>query len=90
MNVLKAAKIWLDYHKAHSKKNTVRAYESILFKFCQEFGDRSLGELSSDDILSFPNGITAGKKFSTKRIRYAHPPAFLNIHVDDRCYRAIQ
>jgi len=29
MNVLKAARIWLGYHKAHSKKNTVRAYEGV-------------------------------------------------------------
>jgi hypothetical protein len=27
MNVSQASKIWLDYHKTHSKKATVRAYE---------------------------------------------------------------
>jgi hypothetical protein len=26
MKLSKAAKIWIDYHKTHSKKNTVRAY----------------------------------------------------------------
>ncbi len=36
MNVLKAARIWLGYHKAHSKKNTVRAYEGVW-----SFGDRA-------------------------------------------------
>lgn len=60
------------------KKNTVRAYESILFKFCREFDNRILNELSTDDILSFLNRITVGKKSSTKRIRYAHLSAFFN------------
>jgi DNA primase len=27
MKLSKAAKIWIDYHKTHSKKNTVRAYQ---------------------------------------------------------------
>jgi len=27
MNVSQASKIWLDYHRVHSKINTVRAYE---------------------------------------------------------------
>ena len=26
MKLSKAAKIWVDYHKTHSKKNTVRVY----------------------------------------------------------------
>ena len=60
------------------KKNTVRAYESILFKFCREFDNRILNELSIDDILSFLNRITVGKKSSTKRVRYAHLSAFFN------------
>ena len=60
------------------KKNTVRAYESILFKFCREFDNRILNELSTDDILSFLNRITVGKKSSTKRVRYAHLSAFFN------------
>ena len=78
MNVLKAVEIWLGYHKAHSKKNTVRAYESILFKLCREFDKRRLNELSTNDMLSFLNRITIGKKSSTKRVRYAHLLAFFN------------
>ena len=30
MKVSKAAKIWIDYHKAHSKKNTMRSYWSVI------------------------------------------------------------
>jgi integrase/recombinase XerD len=37
-----------------------------------------LNELSTDDILSFLNRITVGKKSSTKRVRYAHLSAFFN------------
>jgi hypothetical protein len=38
MNVSQTSKIWLDYHRAHSKKNTVRAYEFTIAKFNQNFG----------------------------------------------------
>ncbi len=37
-----------------------------------------MNELSTDDILSFLNRITVGKKSSTKRVRYAHLSAFFN------------
>ena len=32
MNVSQASKIWLDYHRAHSKENTVRAYKFTIEK----------------------------------------------------------
>ena len=37
MNVSQASKIWLDYHRAHSKENTVRAYEFTIAKFNLNF-----------------------------------------------------
>ena len=37
-----------------------------------------MNEVSTDDILSFLNRITVGKKSSTKRVRYAHLSAFFN------------
>jgi len=37
-----------------------------------------LNEVSTDDILSFLNRITVGKKSSTKRVRYANLSAFFN------------
>ena len=76
MNVSKTAKIWLDYHRTHSKNNTVRAYEWTIGKFCEEFGDADLVDLSVDDILSFLNQITAGRKPQTKRCRFSHLTAF--------------
>ena len=76
MIVSKTAKIWLDYHRAHSKNNTVRAYEWTIGKFCIEFGDTDLLDLSVDDILSFLNQITEGRKAQTKRVRFSHLTAF--------------
>ena len=36
MKVSKAATIWIDYHRAHSKKNTVRSYTEFDSKFSLE------------------------------------------------------
>ena len=78
MNVSQASKIWLDYHKTYSKKATVRAYEWVINKFCEKFGDHDLKELLPDEILTFINLITDGRKTQTKRIRFAHLTAFFN------------
>lgn len=42
MKVSKAVQLWLEYHKSNSKDNTLRAYEAIFSKFCQEFGGKNL------------------------------------------------
>ena len=76
MNVSKTAQIWLDYHRAHSKKNTVKAYEWTIGKFCDQFGDVELLDLTVDNILSFLNQITEGRKPQTKRVRFSHLTAF--------------
>jgi integrase/recombinase XerD len=78
MNVSQASKIWLDYHRAHSKKNTVRAYELTIEKFNQNFAGRNLKEVSTDDILDFMTQFTEGRKPQTKRIRFSHLTAFFN------------
>jgi len=39
MKRFKAAKIWIDHHKTHSKKNRVSAYRAIFERFIQEFDD---------------------------------------------------
>ncbi len=53
MKVSQAATLWLNYHKTNSKDNTVRAYEDLVQKFCEENGDKDLTELNSDDVLNF-------------------------------------
>jgi hypothetical protein len=37
MKVSNAVKLCLEYHKSHSKENTVRAYKMILTQLCEEF-----------------------------------------------------
>jgi len=78
MNVSQATKIWLEYHRAHSKCNTVRAYEFTIEKFNQNFANLNLNEVSSDDILDFMAKFTEGRKPQTKRIRFSHLTAFFN------------
>jgi hypothetical protein len=45
MKVSKVIEICLDYHRNHSKPNTVRSYEAILTKFGLIFGDKDLEEI---------------------------------------------
>ena len=60
------------------QKNTIRAYESILSKFCQEFGEKNLDEITLDEVLKFLNKITGGRKQQTKKARFSHLTAFFN------------
>jgi len=78
MEVSKAVQLWLEYHKSNSRDNTLRAYEAIFCKFCQEFGGKELHELASDEVLSFLNQVTEGRKPQTRRTRYSHLSAFFN------------
>jgi site-specific recombinase XerD len=70
MKVSQASKIWIDYHRAHSKHNTVRAYKFTIAKFNRNFANLNLEEVLTDDILDFMTQITEGRKPQTKRIRY--------------------
>jgi integrase len=78
MKVSQASKIWLEYHRAHSKHNTVRAYQFTIEKFNQNFGNRNLNEVSTDDVLDFMTKFTEGRKPQTKRVRFSHLTAFFN------------
>ncbi len=85
MKVSEAAKLWLEYHKCHSKENSIRAYKLVLTKFCEEFGTENLEEITTERALSFLNRITEGKKRQNKRTRYSHLLAFFNFiknHID--------
>ena len=68
----------LDYHETNSKKNTVRAYRWIINKFCHDFGEEELTELSSEKILQFLNTVTEGCIPQTKRMRFSHLSSFFN------------
>ncbi len=83
MKVSKAIEICLDYHRNHSKPNTIRAYEAILTKFGLIFGDKDLEEISSENILTFLGKITEGRKQQTRRTRYSHLAAFFNFIINN-------
>jgi len=61
------------------EKNTVEAYSSTLRKFGAHIGEnRHVDSVSSEEVLSFLNKITAGGKQQTKHGRYSHLKAFFN------------
>ena len=68
MKVSKAAAIWIEYHKAHSKKNTVRSYRTIIDRFGQEFGVYEVDCISSDDVLRFLNRFTEYRNWSPNQL----------------------
>jgi integrase/recombinase XerD len=78
MKISQAANLWLNYHRANSSENTIRAYKELLKRFCQKNGDKDLKELTSDDVLDFLNGITEGKKSQTRKTRFSHLTSFFN------------
>jgi len=85
MQLSKAAKLWMEYHKSHSKENSIRAYKLVLAQLCEEFGTENLEEITTERVLSFLNRITEGRKQQTKRTRYSHLLAFFNFiknHID--------
>jgi integrase/recombinase XerD len=78
MQVHEAVKIWLEYHKTNSREKTLRTYRTILLRFRDEFGERNLESLTSEEILSFLGRVTDGAKPQTKRIRYSQLSALFN------------
>jgi len=78
MRVSGAIKCFSDYHRMNSKTNTIRNYELILSRFCSQFGEREVGNITSDEILAFLTKLTEGTKQSTKRLRYSLLSAFFN------------
>jgi hypothetical protein len=67
MQVSRAAAIWLEYHRSHSRDNTLKSYQVALGSFLDEFADRQIGEILTEEILSFLNRVTEGKKPQTRR-----------------------
>jgi len=78
MRVSEASRCFLDYHRINSKTNTVRNYELVFTRFCNQFDDRELESLTNEEILTFLTQFTEGTKQSTKRLRYSLLSAFFN------------
>ena len=60
------------------KKNTIRNHEYVLKRFREQFDERELESITSDEILVFLTQMTGGKKQTTKRVRYSLLKAFFN------------
>jgi len=78
MKLSQAAKLFLTYHKAHSKENSVRAYTLVIAQLLEEFGGENTEEITTEKMLSFLSRITEGKKPQTKRTRFSHLLSFFN------------
>jgi integrase/recombinase XerD len=78
MRAAEATRCFFDYHRMNSKPHTIRNYELVLTRFCDQFGDRELASLTTDEILAFLTQFTEGTKQSTKRLRYSLLSAFFN------------
>jgi site-specific recombinase XerD len=78
MKVSQGIHCWQEYRKLHSKKNTLRTYQSILSKFSMQFGERDINSITPDEILSFLTQINEGTKKLTKRTRYSQLTSFFN------------
>ena len=73
---------------APNRKKTVKSYQFAIDRFCRDFEDAELGQISSDQILSFLNRVSDGNKPYTKRVRYAHLSSFFNFipnNIDPNC-----
>ena len=67
MKVSEAAKLWLEHHKCHSKENSIRAYQLVLTKFCDEFGNEDLKDITTERALSFLNRVTEAKNSKQRK-----------------------
>ena len=68
---------WI-FTEGNRKKNTIRAYETVITKFTADYADAELDTITADDLLTFLNKITNGRKPQTKHNRFAHLSAFFN------------
>jgi integrase/recombinase XerD len=82
MKVQQAVDFHLQYHKANSKKNTVRTCEFVLLRFATHFGKCDLASISQEEILSFLMSLTKNNKQATKRNRYSVLSSFYNFSIN--------
>jgi hypothetical protein len=73
-----AIKIWLDYHRMSSKKNTVPSYEFIAKKFRSDLGELDISEVTADHVLKFDEPVAGTCKSHTKSGRFSFISAFYN------------
>ncbi len=82
MKVSQAVDFHLQYHRANSKKNTVKTSEFVLSKFATRFCDRELAGISQEEVLDFLLTLTKDNKQATKRNRYSVLSSFYNFSIN--------
>ena len=78
MLVSQGITVCMEYHKAHSKPHTLRSYEYILRKFRDQFEDRDIKSLTTEEVLAFLNQVCNGTRQGTKSSRFAYLRSFFN------------
>ena len=78
MRISETTKLFMDYHRINSKKNTLRNYDKLISCFRDEFGERQSASITTEEIITFLNQFTEGRKQSTKKLRYSLLSAFFN------------
>jgi integrase/recombinase XerD len=72
------------YLQANHKKRTIESYNLVFGRFGAIYAQRSLDEISPDEIFHFLESMTQNLSKSTRRLRYAQIKAFYNFIID-RC-----
>ena len=70
--------VWITTPKT-PKKNTVVNYQVFLAKFNEQFGQRDLDSITSEEILTFLTQLGENTNQTTKRHRYSLLNAFFNL-----------
>jgi len=78
MQISQAVHCWLECHRSHSKKNTIRSYEFIGGRLCTHFDGRDVASITTDEILTFLNAINESTKSYTRKGRYSYLTSFFN------------
>jgi len=82
MKVSQAVSFHLQYHRANSKKNTIKTCEFVLSKFSNRFGKRDLASISQEEVLDFLMSLTKDNKQATKRNRYSVLSSYYNFIIN--------
>ena len=80
--MLQAVDFYLQYHRANSKKNTVKTCEFVLSRFIAQFGKRDLASISQEEVLTFLMSLTKDNKQATKRNRFSILSSFYNFSIN--------
>lgn len=75
-------KSYMDYHKANSRPNTVRAFEYTLTKFKELFSGTNITDIPDSDVATFLEMLTDGLSPGTKSNRAGQISAFFNFVAD--------